>query len=452
MAYSNIEKIKIKIKRFFLHLFSKEMVVSWILFVVFILVFNAINYLFVPLKWLLVDNFILASLLFIYFVSDFLLTLKSKQFQKEKNYTKGIIFDLLDAVVAYDKDFIITVFNPAAETMFNIKKEDILGKPISPALISNPKYTLLIQTIFPSLAPIIKEKKINGYQEEYNIVFEDPYREFHVSFNRIVNEKNKPIGFVKVIHDITREQELIKEKSEFLDIAAHNLNTPITEIRWGLETLLGEAKDDKNLLKYTEILNHLGEVSKSLADLVDDLLSVTRIEKGKFGYSFKEEDIVSLVEKNLEKWAPIVRRNSLKLYFERPKEILPKVYIDPTRIRIVLDNLVENAMVYNVKNGEITVKIEKVPQKPFIVISVKDTGIGIADDEKDKVFQKLFRSRDAVKYRTQGIGLGLYISKNIIRRHGGEMWFESVKDRGSIFYFSLPTKKELVPLLEVPIL
>ncbi len=452
MSQNSVEAQKVKLKRFFLHLTSKDMIVSWLLFVVFILAFNAINFSFVPFVWLLIDNFILLSLLFVYLVSDFFLTLKNKQFENEKNYTKGIIFDLLDGVIAYDKDFVVTVFNPAAEKIFNLSKEEVLGKPITPALISNPKYTLLIQTIFPSLAPIIKEKKINGYQEEYNIVFEDPYREFHVSFNRIVNEKNKLIGFVKVIHDITREQELIKEKSEFLDIAAHNLNTPIAEIRWGLETLLGEAKEDKNLLKYSEILNHLNEVGRSLADLVDDLLSVTRIEKGKFGYNFKETEIIPLIEKDLEKWAPIAQRHTLKLYFERPKEKLPTVYIDPSRIKIVLDNLIENAVVYNVKNGEIIVRVEKVPQKPFIVISVKDTGIGIADDEKDKVFQKLFRSREAVKYRTEGIGLGLYISKNIIRRHGGEMWFESVEGRGSIFYFSLPTKKELVPTLEVPTL
>ncbi len=447
-----LTNLKIKTKRFFLHLISHEMIVSWLVFIVFLGVFNAVNISFLPLKWLVIDNLILLFLLLLYFVSDFLLTLKNSQLKSEKNYTKGIIFDLLDGIVAYDKDFVVTVFNPAAERIFNIKKKDILGTVITPALISNPKYTLLIQTIFPSLAPIIKEKKINGYQEEYNIVFEDPYREFHVSFNRIVDEKNKPIGFVKVVHDITREQELIKEKSEFLDIAAHNLNTPISEIRWGLETLLDESRSDEKLAKYFEILNHLDKVSKSLADLTDDILSVSRIEKGRFGYNFQETDIIKLVEKDLEKWAPIVKRHTLKLYLERPKNNLGSVYIDPSRIKIVLDNLIENAIVYNVKNGEITVKIEKVSQKPFIVISVKDTGIGIADDEKNKIFQKLFRSREAVKYRTNGIGLGLYISKNIVRRHGGEMWFDSIKGRGSTFYFSLPTKKELVPNLETPAL
>ena len=443
-----MKEIRIKVRRFFKYFFSVEMILFWFLFAVYSALFLVINFSYLPKVQLLADLLLVFSLFVIILISNFFLTLRNKEISTERNYTAGIIYDLIDGVVAYDKDFLVTVFNPAAERIFGLKKEEMLGKYITPALSNDAKFRTLVQVVFPSLAPAVKNKRIKGYQEEFDIVFHNPYREFHITFDRILSEKKKTLGFVKVIHDSTREKELLKEKGEFLDIAAHNLNTPVTELRWGIESLLDEFKKGSNFAKYLPVLDHLDKTARNLSELIGDILSVARIEKGRFGYTFQETDIVELVEKDLEKWAGIAKRYQLKVYFERPRLAVPKLYIDPVRIKMVLDNLVENAMIYNVKNGEVRVRVEEVAKKPYVIVSVKDTGIGIPEGEKSRIFQKMFRGESAKKYRTEGIGLGLYISRNIVRRHGGEMWFESEEGRGSTFYFSLPTKKELIPPLD----
>ncbi|MFA4990905.1 MAG: ATP-binding protein, partial [Candidatus Paceibacterota bacterium] len=116
---------------------------------------------------------------------------------------------------------------------------------------------------------------------------------------------------------------------------------------------------------------------------------------------------------------------------------------DPMRIKIVIQNLLENALRYNVENGQIIVKVEKKP--PYVEVSVSDTGIGIPKDELPKLFTKFFRASNVLKYETEGTGLGLYITKNIIEAHGGKIWAESIENRGSTFYFTLPIDEKLIP-------
>jgi two-component system sensor histidine kinase VicK len=123
--------------------------------------------------------------------------------------------------------------------------------------------------------------------------------------------------------------------------------------------------------------------------------------------------------------------------------------MDKDKISIVVQNLIENAIKYNVENGEVRIKVEQLKDKPFVQVAVEDTGIGINKNDLPKLFTKFFRSQDTLKKETSGSGLGLYISKNIIRRHGGEIWANSIEKRGSTFYFVLPTDEKLIPPVEI---
>jgi two-component system sensor histidine kinase VicK len=108
-------------------------------------------------------------------------------------------------------------------------------------------------------------------------------------------------------------------------------------------------------------------------------------------------------------------------------------------------NLLENAIRYNIDNGEVFVRVDHVEGKPFVQVSVRDTGIGIPPEAIDKLFKKFFRADNATQSQTEGSGLGLYISKNIVNAHGGELWAESELGRGTIMRFTLPTDSSLVP-------
>jgi len=423
---------------------SKEFLWFWSLFLFFLSFLILSNFFKVGFFWILFSFLVFSFLLtIISWISFF----RKKQTLLEKIYWTQIIEFLVDPVIAYDKDFYIIVFNKAAEKFFSLGKEEVLGKRISPQKVNDSRWQFLCQIIFPSLAPAVKtEGKFKNF-EIFRIIFEDPYRELKVYFGKIFEKEKGTLGFVKVVQDLTRQKLLLKEKSEFLNIAAHNLNTPVSEIKWGLESL-EKMLPNSTPSQVKRLVLKIKDISSNLSEIVDDLLNVVRIEEGKFGYQFKKIELNQLVKEEKEKWAKIAERYQIKIYFGSPKEEI-FVFCDPGRVKIVLDSLIENALIYNVKNGEIYLKTEVVSEKPFALVSVKDTGIGIPQEEQEKIFKKFFRARNALKYKTEGIGLGLYIVKNIIERHGGKIWFDSIENRGTTFYFTLPLKKELIPPKEL---
>ncbi len=427
-------------KKISLFFSSKEFLLFWGLFLSFFAFLILSKFFKIGFFWILLSFLIFSFLLTIVSWNSFF---KRRRTLLEKIYWTQIIEFLVDPVIAYDKDFYIVVFNKAAEKFFSLGKEEVLGKKISPQKVNDSRWQFLCQIIFPSLAPAVRmEGKFKNF-EIFKIIFDDPYRELKVYFGKISDKKEGTLGFVKVIQDLTRQKLLLREKSEFLNIAAHNLNTPVSEIKWGLESLEKMLPDSVSP-QVKKLVLKIKNISSNLTEIIDDLLNAVRIEKGKFGYQFKKVELNQLVEEEKEKWVRIAERYQVKIYFHsRKKEIF--VFCDPGRIKIVLDNLIENALIYNVKNGEIYLKIEIVSGKPFALVSVKDTGIGIPQEEQEKIFKKFFRARNALKYKTEGIGLGLYIVKNIVERHGGKIWFDSVENRGTTFYFTLPLKRELIP-------
>ena len=145
----------------------------------------------------------------------------------------------------------------------------------------------------------------------------------------------------------------------------------------------------------------------------------------------------------------LAQKHNIKLYFNKPKESIPLITVDQEKIGLALQNLITNAIKYNVQNGEVVVGIAKIPDKPFVLISVKDTGIGIPPEDLHRLFNKFFRAGNVLKFEPEGLGLGLYIAKNVVQRHGGKIWAESELNRGSTFYFTLPTDENLIPSKEL---
>jgi len=139
----------------------------------------------------------------------------------------------------------------------------------------------------------------------------------------------------------------------------------------------------------------------------------------------------------------------IKIYLEKSVESSVAVSLDRQKISMVLSNLIDNAIKYNVANGKVIVKIERLKDEPYLEVSVKDTGVGLSEEDIKKLFTKFFRSANAVKFAAEGSGLGLYIAKNIINRHGGKIWAESEINRGSVFHFTLPTDPKLIPSKEL---
>lgn len=355
-----------------------------------------------------------------------------------------------DALVVYDENFNVLVFNKAAEDLFKIRAEDVLKKKLKPADIEKPELRTLIQVIFPSLAPAMVSRSPAGASPQIvDVSFASPQMELRTSTSAVEDENGNTIGFMKLIHDRTHELSLIKSKNDFLTIASHQLKSPLTDVKFSLE---GLAQQREKLDEEGQVfLDKAAESVELLLTIVNDILNMTKIEEGRFGYNFQEQNLEEFLRKVLEQVQDLARRAGVKVYFEQSGNPLPPVFIDPEKLSLAMTNLLDNAVRYNVKNGNVVVKAEKVSGEPFVRVSVKDTGVGISEENLKKLFTKFFRPESSVKIQTEGSGLGLYITKNIIQAHGGRIWAESEANRGSAFYFTVPTDKKMLPTSEAPV-
>ncbi len=393
------------------------------------------------------------SVILLILVPNAILTIREtrrvkKHFDKTVSLARleSIVINLEDAVIAYDNDFRILVFNGAAEKIFGVTKDEVLGKTMGPDKVGNSSLALLVQTLFPSLAPaVVSRSEPNVFPQVADVSFADPEREFRISTDRLMGDSGTLLGFVKVIREKTREAQLIKSKSDFVSIAAHQLRSPLTAINWTLESLSKNQQlneEGKTLIKSGLL------ATGNLLKIVNDLLGITEIEEGKFGYRYEEIDLIKFIDGILANAQIIAKEHELELYFDKGGFDELKLQADPIRLGLAMSNLIDNAMKYNSKKGSVTVGLKPVKDKPYVQVSVRDTGVGIAPADMEKLFQKFFRAPSARKVQADGSGLGLYITKNIIQQHGGNIWVESTLGRGTTFFFTLPTDLNLAPKAE----
>jgi signal transduction histidine kinase len=401
-----------------------------------------VSFLYVP-GWLVIVPVVAEiSALVLLAALSWRLSKANVEVKSERQQVRSIIEHLNIGVVAYDNDFKVVIFNPAAEEIFSIPKDDILGVKLSAAMANDPKYKILAQVVFSSLAPVVIKRSDPGvYPQIIDVSFDDPHLELRVVTDRIFDEKGEISGFVKLITNRTREIELLRSKTEFITVAAHQLRTPLTAINWTFESLENSQLSEQQ----KELVDTGFMAAKKMLKTVNDLLDVAKIEEGKFGYQFEGVNLISYLEDILAQANSIAKQYNIKLYFKRPKDSSITVYIDQQKMSMVLFNLIDNAIKYNVENGSVTVAVEKLENEPFVKISVEDTGIGIPANQMDKLFTKFFRADNVVKFAPDGTGMGLYIVKNIVVRHGGKIWAESELNRGTTFYFTIPTSPDVIP-------
>lgn len=349
---------------------------------------------------------------------------------------EGVLRDFPDAVVLYDQNFNVLLWNGAAETLFGVRREEVEGTRIEPGWVERPHYRLLAQTLFPSLAPASVERSEAGiWPQVVALTFEGPHRELLTYTTRIMDAAGTPTAFVKIVRDETRTTEVLATRSEFVGIAAHQLRTPLTALHWSLESL-GSA-----MVKKEEVGTLLSD-SLSLVDrclkIVNDFLDAAKMEEGKFGFTYETTDLVAFLETLVTTIAPIATQYAVTVYFNHEGIATLPLPMDPSRLGTAFLNLLDNAVRYNVKGGKVTITLTAGPT--HATVGVSDTGIGIPKGEERKLFQKLERGSNAIQVEPNGSGLGLYIAKNIVEGHGGTIEVASEAERGTTFTVALPLK------------
>ena len=390
-----------------------------------------------------------SSILLIFWVASAILALDlidiASRLDLERKQINAMLRSISDPVVAYTKNFEVILVNPALERLTGLSRKELTGKVITPELSNDARYGFLAKIIFPSLAPAVVEQELESYPQRVKVKFFEPQElTLEIITTKVVDEKGTLYGFLKVIHNLTREENLKKIQADFITIAAHQLRTPLSGLSWIIESLLDTKLGSLNDTQ-KDLLQKAKQAILQSIETVEDLLNAAQIEEGKFGFQFVRTDIQKLIEDVLQKLQPSAQKDNIKLIFYRPQPPIKPFIMDPIRIKLVLEILVDNAIKYNVKNGEVRIRLRRLEDKPFLAVSVEDTGIGIAPKEMSKVFTKFFRSPRVVKKETTGTGLGLYLAKNIIQRHGGKIWVKSELNRGSTFTFTLPLDPSYIP-------
>ena len=238
---------------------------------------------------------------------------------------------------------------------------------------------------------------------------------------------------VWMIRDVTQQKLAEEMRDQFVDTATHELRTPLANIKAYAETLA--LADVIDVEQQKQFLNTINSEATRLARFVDDLLSVSSMELGSLSLNKQVTDLGRMLNEVLAKIRPQVEEKRLALEVALPEK-MPEPELDKDKIATVLVNLLGNAVKYTPANGRVVFRVNITDKQ--IEISVEDTGVGIAENELDKVFEKFFRSDDPRVQEQTGTGLGLALAQEVVRMHGGRITVESVINKGSTFTVLLP--------------
>ena len=357
-----------------------------------------------------------------------------KRIEEEKNKTLAIIDNFTDGLFIFDEENNLFLINPQAEAFFNVKSKDVTNK------------TIFELSVFPTLKPLID---ILSSQRAQGKAIKKVFRkEIKLRKNLIleasaisIKREQKNLGTLIILHNITREKKIERIKTEFVSLAAHQLRTPLSAIKWTLKMLLDEDLGKINE-EQREFIEKTYKSNERMISLINALLDVTRIEEG--GYLFKPTlcDIQDIIQSVINSYKDKIQKRKIKLVFKKTKTKAPEVKVDSEKIKLVIDNLLDNALSYTKAGGSVLVSLKY--DKKKIEFSIKDTGIGIIKDQQERVFSKFFRGANVIRMETDGTGLGLFIGRNIIESHGGKIWFTSEENKGTTFYFTLPIKRDIL--------
>ncbi|QPD05479.1 MAG: hypothetical protein Nkreftii_003253 [Candidatus Nitrospira kreftii] len=355
---------------------------------------------------------------------------KIDELSEDRTQLLAVLTSMVEGVMVLDYRGHVLQVNPALERMFGISRIEARGRPCT-ELFRHQQLNELIAFILQSAA---------HHQDE--IVLPLTGRCLQIEASPAGGKRENEACVVLVFHDITELRRLEKIRTDFVANVSHELRTPLTSIKGYVEALLDGAKDDP--VASSKFLNIILKQSDRLNLIIEDLLELSKIESGRI--SMKEEplDLQTLVERTLSMIKPMADKNRHHLVTAIMSS-LPPVAGDEGRLAQVLTNLLDNAIKYTPAGGTITVSAALAPsprssERPATAIdlSVADTGIGIPEQDRPRVFERFYRVDKARSRELGGTGLGLAIVKHIVEGHGGHVWVEANHPHGSRFVVRLP--------------
>ncbi|MGQ9627565.1 MAG: GAF domain-containing protein [Anaerolineae bacterium] len=346
----------------------------------------------------------------------------------EASKSRSILEGIADGVLVTDTKGEIIVCNSASEEILGIRAGQILHRSVHEAPLYVDSERALHGLAFVShwIENMLLEPRL--FEER----FEAEGRVTNVRITPVMM-RDECLGAVALFRDITKEVEVDRLKNDFIATVSHELRTPMTNIKGYVDLLFLEMAGQINETQ-KHFLNIIKANTDHLTALVNDLLDISRIERGKIKLEMQPIQIEEIVSEVAESFRERLAEKNLTLKVEIP-EGLPPVKGDPQRVNQILTNLLGNACRYTMSGGEITISAHK--EDAFLQVDVSDTGIGIPQEDQEKIFERFYRGEHPLVQESQGTGLGLPIVKHFVEMHGGRVWVQSEIGKGSTFSFTL---------------
>lgn len=342
------------------------------------------------------------------------------ELKEGKEKTEAILGSMAEGLVAVDNRCRVIMVNSAAEKLFKIKRDEVLGRHLLEMLRNRELYDLVNDVL---------ENRKNVSQELKMITSEEKI--FRVNIVPISGEKSS--GAVAVLRDITDLRKLERVRTDFVANVSHELKTPLTSIAGFVETLLDGAYKSQDHCLY--FLNIIKQETDRMTRLIDELLFFSRIETAGIAIKKTNVDLVEVVIKALSVLQTAIKEKKHKVNLDFPDDIKPVLSDEDSLLQIMI-NLIDNAIKYTADGGRIDISLEETSD--HVVVAVADNGIGIAENELDRIFERFYRVDRARGGDVRGTGLGLALVKHLVKSLEGKITVESELGKGTIFRVYIP--------------
>ncbi len=355
------------------------------------------------------------------------LRIRSQLADRQKQHTEAIIYSLRDAVLVVDESDRLLMANAAAAQLFGFDPEQARYQPLEQSI--EPAHKDFVQLI-----QRCRESATEATRREMQFVRPDGPHTFDTIVSCVL-ERDRVLGVVAVLHDITREKEVSQMKNDFVSHVSHELKTPLASIMAYSEMLAdGEADDERTRKEFYQVIQ---TQAQRLNRLIEDILNVSRIESGLIKVQKEPVSLTILIEQQMQMIKGFAEEKGITVTGQKPI-VYDQVLADKDMISQVIVNLLSNAVKYTPPGGTVRIQTEVNEIEEVVRVTVTDTGVGIPADEIAHVFDKFYRV-SANNKQAKGTGLGLNLVKQIVEKvHDGRVFVTSQVGVGSTFGFELP--------------
>ena len=357
---------------------------------------------------------------------------KAQPANLEHQRLTSLINSMADGVIALDKQMNVVIYNGAALNVLDVNNS-ITGKALHEIVQpfdKNGQRVDIESLVKKSTTPQSHRDLLLHYSDGSKVNLYLSIAPVHLGYGQ-----GGQRGFVLLIRDITREKSLEEERDEFISVVSHELRTPIAVAEGNVSNALFLLQKTGDVSQVEHALKESHQQILFLASMVNDLATLSRAERGKLTVEIEPINVENLLEELLRSYLPGAKDKDLTIKIAKNKNALPTLHSSTLYVREILQNFITNAIKYTDK-GTVTLAAE--PAEKGITFIVKDTGIGISKSDREKIFDKFFRSEDYRTRRNNGTGLGLYVTLKLSRLLHAEIDVESELNKGSTFKVTIP--------------